>query len=193
MSKSSIRILETSWLEDRINYTGMELRSHFIREAAGIVSDGVVAFAGSCDVSGDSLVDLEDAMQGSFIKAELMLHFIGEHFDCTSREGNFRLRLFASVVKETIEEQVPGTALKRVGDDLFAGKRKLTVAISTMTPVSSIFHFGINIDPAGAPVPAVGLEELGLDAAGMAGAVLERYREECEGVELAVRKVKGRL
>ncbi len=193
MTENGHVVLKTKWLEDRLDYDGLQLRSHFIREAAGIFDDGVVAFAGSCDVEADSLVDLEDAMAGSTIKAAMMLHFIGEHFGCPLRESNFRLRLFASIVKDVIESAGAEEEVRRDGDDLFLGERKLSVAISTVTPVSSVFHFGVNIDPAGAPVPAVGLKELGLEAPSTAGSVLERYHDECGQIELALRKVKGRF
>jgi hypothetical protein len=51
----------------------------------------------------------------------------------------------------------------------------------------------VNVDPLGAPVPAVGLAELGIDAKPFALSVLERYRGECEAIELAMRKVRGVL
>ena len=59
------------------------------------------------------------------------------------------------------------------------------------SPTSSVFHCGIDIDPSGAPVPAVGLKEMEIEAGGLAEEVLRRYASECAGVELAVRKVRG--
>lgn len=192
MSEKRFSVLETKWIEEGADYSGDELRGHFVRETAGIECDGVVAFAGSCDVREDSLVDLEDAMAGSAILAVKMLHFIGEHFGCPPKEANFRLRLFASIALEVVRGESGNGDIRREGDDLYIGERKLTVAISTVTPVSSIFHFGMNIDPSGAPVQAVGLEELGLDPEKTARSILSIYREECEAVELSIRKVKGR-
>jgi hypothetical protein len=184
-------IIEMRFLGEGIDYTGLELRSHFIRQRTRIASDGLIAFVGRCEVDGARLVDLEDAAAGSVIRARKMLHFIGEHFQCPLREGNARLRLFAAVVKEAIEEMAPGTPAARRGDDLFVNGRKLTVAICTVSPVSTLFHFGVNVDPLGAPVPAVGLAELGIETAPFALSVLERYRLECESIELALRKVRG--
>lgn len=184
-------LLETSWTGRAIDYDGSQLRSHFIREEAGIMNDAVIGFMGSCDVSGDSLVDLEDAEAGSVIIAASMVHFIGEHFQCPLREGNFRLRLFVSIIKEAVEQLSGGIEILRTGDDLYIAGRKLTVAIATVSPVSTLFHCGVNIDPEGAPVPAIGLEELGIDYAELARLVLEKYSEECASIEMALRKVRG--
>ena len=184
-------MLETKILEERIDYTGDQLRSHFVREKAGITSDGVVSFRGACAVTGSRLVDLEDAEQHSSVIAEEMLHFIGEHFECTLRETNYRLRLFVSIVGEFIRELVPTLVLNRDGDDLYIAGKKLTVAIATVTPVSTVFHCGVNIDPQGAPVPAVGLGEIGVDEEKFTVAVLERYRQECLSIDRAIRKVRG--
>ena len=191
MKDTRYDLLGTALVEERIDYTGLELRSHFIRERTGIEADGLIAFIGGCRVEGDALVDLEDLEAGDFIAAERMLHFIGEHFAVGPREGNLRLRLLVAIVRELIEGDVVEAGIARRGDDLFVGGRKLTVAISTVSPVSSLMHLGVNIDPAGAPVAAVGLEELGIDPAGLARAVLERYGTECRSIEIALRKVRG--
>ncbi len=191
MKEKRYDLLGTALLEERIDYTGLELRSHFVRERTGIETDGLVAFIGGCSVEGDALVDLEDSEAGDFIAAERMLHFIGEHFAVGQREGNLRLRLLVAIVRELIEESAAGTGIERKGDDIFVGGRKLTVAISTVSPVSSLMHLGVNIDPAGAPVAAVGLAELGIDPIDLAGRVLKRYGAECRSIELALRKVRG--
>ena len=183
--------LETRWLEATIDYTGAELRSHFIRGRTGIADDAVIAFTGKCDVSGERLVDLEDAESGSVIVARKMVHFIGEHFRCPLPEGNVRLRLFASILADVLAELAPREPVERRGDDLFIDERKLSVAICTVSPVSTVFHFGINIDPSGAPVPAVGLGELGVDEKEFAERAMAAYAHEHESIERAIRKVRG--
>jgi hypothetical protein len=185
------RLVETAFLAEEIEYTGAELRSHFVREKAGIAWDGVVAFQGACRVTGLRLVDLEDAEEQHEIVAKKMVHFLGEHFQCPLREGNVRLRLFASIVKETLEAMSPGIAVTRDGDDLFVNGRKLTVAICTASPLSLLFHFGVNVNPSGAPVSAVGLKKFHVDGKQFGLAVLERYVLECESIERALRKVRG--
>jgi hypothetical protein len=184
-------MIGTLILDEIIDYTGEQLRSHFVLDKTGIRSDGVVAFRGACAVTGPRLVDLEDAGQHSSIIAEEMVHFIGEHFEIPLREANCRLRLFVGIIGDMIRELSPGAAIARDGDDLFSAGRKLTVAIATVTPVSTVFHCGVNIDPRGAPVPAVGLSELGVDPLPFTEEVLGRYSEECLSIDAAVRKVRG--
>lgn len=184
-------LIETAFLDGEIDYTGEQLRSHFVRETARIASDGVVCFRGACAVTAGALVDLEDREEHASIIAEEMLHFIGEHFACPLREANFRLRLFVSIAAELLREEVPERVVTRRGDDLFIGERKLNVAIATVSAVSAVFHVGINIDPQGAPVPAVGLSELGVDPGEYGQRVLDAYAEECQSVEKALRKVRS--
>lgn len=191
MNKKNYMLIETRWIDGDIDYDGSQLRSHYAREIAGIRGDAVVAFAGRCDVRGKSLVDLEDFEEGSTIVAARMVHFIGEHFQCPLREANLRLRIFVTIISEVLASMAPSVVLARDGDDLFAGDKKLTVAIVTSSAISSVFHCGINIDPSGAPVPAEGLDHLGVDPVEFAGRVLARYTQECESVELALRKVRG--
>jgi hypothetical protein len=184
-------MIETAFINTEIDYTGDQLRSHFVRSAARIAGDGVVSFRGACAVTGDALVDLEDREGHASIIAEEMLHFIGEHFTCPLREANFRLRLFVTIAGEVLREAVPDRIVIRRGDDLFVGERKLSVAVTTLSATSALFHCGINIDPSGAPVPAVGLLELGVDPDEFARQVLDAYEAECRSVELALRKVRG--
>jgi len=191
MKEKKYALLETAFLAEEIEYTGAELRSHFVREKSGIEWDGVIAFIGACGVSGSRLVDLEDAEEQHEIVSKRMLHFLAEHFQHALREGNVRLRLFAAIVKETLEEMSPGIAVTRDGDDLFVSGRKLTVAICTVSTLSTLFHCGININPAGAPVAAIGLKKFDIDPKRFGLAVLDRYGRECESIERALRKVRG--
>ncbi len=78
----------------------------------------------------------------------------------------------------------------RRGDDLYDGDRKLSVSIATLSPNSALLHFAINVDPAGAPVPAKGLAEYGVDPREFAEAVLSSYAAETSGARRAVGKVR---
>jgi len=139
MTSELLRLVETAFLPEPLDYTGAELRSHFVRERGRIESDGVVAFVGACAVRGERLVDLEDAEAGDEIVAARMLHFIGEHFPCALREANLRLRLLVSIARDALAEAAPSARVLRRGDDLFVGERKLSVAICTATPLSAVF------------------------------------------------------
>ena len=191
MGTEEYMLIETRFLGEEIDYDGGQLRGHFIRERTGLGTDGLIAFIGRCDVRGEALVDLEDSERGDSIVAGRMLHFIGEHFSIGLREGNLRLRLLAGMAREILEESNGAVRVSRDGDDLFVLERKLSVAICTKSAISVVFHLGINIDPAGAPVPAVGLEELGVEPEGFARTLLDRYSTECRSIEFALRKVRG--
>ena len=184
-------MISTSLIKKPINYDGTQLRSHFLRETTGIPGDGIMAFSGTCYVMGENLVDLEDAEASSSIVAQEMLHFICEHFQIPLREMNYRLRLFITIMRETLSELAPQWTITRDGDDLYESGRKISVGIATVSATSALFHCGINIDPEGAPVPAVGLNEFKVRPSELARRVLDAYQAECESIELAVRKVRG--
>lgn len=78
----------------------------------------------------------------------------------------------------------------RRGDDLYDGGHKLSVSIATLSPRSALIHFGLDIDPAGAPVPARGLADYGVDPKELARAVLDAYERETASVRAATAKVR---
>jgi hypothetical protein len=55
-----------------------------------------------------------------------------------------------------------------------------------------LFHFGVNIDTAGAPVKAIGLHDLGVKADLLARAVLQNWCYEWESMAKARCKVAPR-
>jgi hypothetical protein len=60
----------------------------------------------------------------------------------------------------------------------------------TASPVSQLLHAGINVDPWGAPVAAIGLQELGSEPRAFAEEILRAFAREWEGVEWACAKVR---
>ena len=175
-------------------YTGRELRSHWLRETFGLTGDAIAAFLGPCEVAPQDMVDLDDTLAGGGIRAALMLHFIAEHFDTDLERAVLRQRLLVALACEALREAVAPAhrgALTRRGDDLFVGERKLTVSIATASPVSTLIHLGINVDPAGAPVAAVGLAEMGADATALARNLMKAYARELAGVSAARCKVRS--
>jgi hypothetical protein len=181
-------------------YTGPELRPHFLLTELSLRGSAIGAFIGACDVKTEHLVDWEDRLAQDHIRAKKMVHFIGEFFGLSLREGVLIQRLFMSSLYESlvpfVVPQVQGRGLEfwREGDDLYVGRgeqaRKLSVSIVTASPVSQLLHVGINIDPEGAPVAAIGLNELNVDAPAWARQVLERFAGEWEGMEWACAKVR---
>jgi len=168
-----------------------KLYPHFARREYGLRGDAIVAFVGPCRVCGDELVDWEDRLAGDFIAAASMLHFVAEHFGVSLREAVLRQRLLASLVRDAVGEAAPDVSTRRDGDDIFVGERKLSVSIATVSLTSAVIHFGVNVDAAGAPVPAIGLRELGIDPTALGRSVMERYAREDALVADAVTKVRG--
>ncbi len=203
-----LKTLHAVWLTKRMPYTGSELAPHWISAQTGIFASSIVAFRGPCQVNTSELVDLEDSRAGRHISSGEMLHFLGEWFDGNLDLAIARQRLLIAGFADTLRARMaPEKAafLIRRGNDLFIGdaaakergvvdnqSAKLSVSIVTATPVSTLFHFGVNINPAGAPVKAMGLAELGIEPESLAIAVLQSWSEEWEGMAKARCKVAPR-
>jgi hypothetical protein len=187
--------LATLFSKTERTYTGPELRPHFLLTELGLKGSAIGAFIGPCRVETDHLVDWEDRLAHDRIEAKWMVHFIGEFFGLGLHEGVVVQRLFMSLLGEVVNEHLikagrAGDIVRRSGDDLFVGDRKLSVSIVTASPVSLLLHSGINIDPEGAPVPAIGLGELGVLPDQWVPEVLTRFAEEWEGINWACAKVR---
>ena len=52
--------MKTAYLDETIDYSGKELRSHWLMEKSGMVGDAAASFVGACHVAGEDLVDRED-------------------------------------------------------------------------------------------------------------------------------------
>jgi len=175
-------------LEDTVRYTGRELRSGWIRETTGLEGDAAAGFTGPCHVATADLVDMDDARQGETIVAAEMAHVIVEFFGCSLAVAVLRQRLLVCILCEILERR--GFAVSRDGDDVYVGDRKLTVSIAAPSPQSALIHLGININPDGAPVPAIGLEELTVSPAELLETVLLRFERELASAAHAETKVR---
>ena len=183
--------LETRFLDEEVTYDGTQIAGQWAYRTLGVLGDSMVAFVGPCRVALSEMVDLADVRAGDSIRAASMLHFVAEHFDRDLERAVLRQRLFTALVCDEINRAVPG-ALRREGDDLYAPDgRKASVSIAAPTPVSAKIHFALNLDPAGAPVPAVGIAELGLEARPLGERLLALYEEELTGVYGARCKVRS--
>ena len=196
--------MQTLFSELVVTYTGPQLRSGWLAETFGVGDDALVAWLGPCHVATADLVDLEDQRAGAEIHAALMLHFLAEHPGRDLPLMVLRQRLLVAEALEILHEL--GAPVRREGDDLYLctpspGKgegagggvlaRKLSVSIATLSPRSGLIHFALNVDPTGAPVPAVGLAELGVDPRAFAERLLERYATELASAMAACEKVRG--
>ena len=181
--------MQWRFLPQRIAYTGCELRAHWIYDQTGLAGDAVVGFCGPASVPVAHMVDREDVRRGEGIRAAGMLHLIAEHFDADLLRTVLRQRLLVCLAAELL--QAAGVAVARQGDDLFLAERKLSVSIATASPVSTLIHLGLNVDPTGAPVPAVGLTELGILGRELAEQLMSAYVSELASCEVARCKVRG--
>lgn len=177
------------FIPKEIKYTGKELQSHFAYDNFGLLGDSIVAFLGECDISKDNMVDLEDVKNNSKIYSKKMLHFIIEHFDCNLENIILKQRIFASIVKDEISKIIKKNLI-RIGDDIFDGKKKLSISIATVSSVSGMIHFGINVISKGTPVPAIGLADYEINTKKFAGVIMYRYIEEIESINKVKCKVK---
>jgi hypothetical protein len=176
--------LNTHFTKDRIDYTGQQLRSNWALEMFGLAPDCIVAFVGECDVKPEFMVDLVDLRAGSRIYSPLMLHFIVEHSGADLEKGVLRQRLLAAIAGEHLRAAT-GRHIARDGDDLYLEERKISVSVATVSPASTLIHFGMNILTKDVPVPACGLEELGLEPDVTAHRVMDCYAAELASAEKA--------
>ena len=190
-------LIQARFLDQPMTYTGKELRPHFGLEKTGVYGSLITAFIGPCEVPTEHLVDWEDRLQQDFIRAEKMLHFVGEFFGTTLEAGVLYQRLFMTWGETLLRREglaeTGGAEVRRSGDDLFLGDRKMSVSIATVSPVSVLIHWGINLKSEGAPVKAVGLEDLGWEPSRVLGFAKEwmtHYIRELEEIHVAQCKVR---
>lgn len=182
------------FIEHEEKYDGSQLVSLRNYLKHGMLGDSVVAWIGGCDVSLEHMVDGEDLLAKASIAGSRMLHFIIEKFESSLLAAVAIQRLFAAIVKDEIAATSPKLdlvkQLRRDGDDIFAGNKKLSISIATQSPVNSLIHFAVNISNEGTPVETLSLEDLGIEPKVFARAVMKRLCEETAGVVEATRKVK---
>lgn len=184
--------MRSKWISDtRIDYDGSQLSSLFAFRSFDLQGDSVIAFVGRCAVAQEHMVDLVDVKAGQAIFSEQMLHFIGEFFDRDLDRMILRERLMAATIFEELISRKPGIDMKRDGDDIYLGLKKATVGIATVSPVSTLFHVGINVSSKNTPVDTIGLDDLEIDVGDFALAVLKKYTREIEKSVLARSKVRG--
>jgi hypothetical protein len=182
--------MTTHFHSESLAYDGSALRSHWARRTFGLEGDAAVAFVGPCDVDPSHVADMDEVLSGEPIRSERMVHFLVEHFGPGLGEGVLLGRLLVALAFERLCAAA-GPALRRRGDDLFLGDRKLSVSVATVTPVSVKIHFGVNVTGKGAPVKAAGLSDLGVDPAAFAGDLLAAYAAEIESAHASRTKVRG--
>jgi hypothetical protein len=135
------------------------------------------------------MVDGEDLRAHARIEGAKMVHFIIELFECPLFAAVNAQRLLASIVLEHLRT-VTSVPLRRDGDDIFSGNKKLSISIATASPVSSLIHFAVNVTNEGTPVETVSLENLGVNPSDFATVILEKFSSEMSSIRDATHKVR---
>ncbi len=178
------------FIKTEISYTGEQLRSNFAYTHFGLLGDSIIAFCGKCDVKQKEMIDIEDLKAGKQIYSESMLHFIIEHYDTDLEKAILRQLLLTNIVKDSINDIKPKLVIKRIGTDLYEGDAKLSISIATLTPISSLIHFGINITSINTPVKTKGLKDYNIDPYEFANGVINTYEKEQDKIHTARCKVR---
>jgi uncharacterized protein len=182
--------VQTRLLTAEFLYDGSQLRSGWIAETAGVTGDAAVAFLGPCDVSFAHMADRVDLEAGARIASPRMVHFIVEHPGLELAHITTRQRLLMALALELLNAKLGEALLHRDGDDLYLRGRKLSISVATVSPTSGLIHSAFNVRGEGAPVPAIGLEELATDPRAFAEQLLAAYAAEVESAGEAAGKVK---
>lgn len=179
----------------QVDYTGEQLRPHWIYENHDLLGDAMVSFVGKADVNIKHMVDLADVKESAFIYSSKMLHFIVEHFGMSVKEAILRQRLIICIIQSKINEFLGDNCISRDGDDLYFEDKKLSVSIATVSPVSALIHIGLNVESREAPVKAAGLlSELNIkDINSFALEIMKFYTNENKQINDAACKVKAVL
>lgn len=182
-----------------LEFDGSQLTPLWAYSNVDLQGDSIVAFRGSCSVSKENMVDISDAKSNSIISSPDMIHFLVEYFDCNINEIVLVQRLLVNVAIEALRDSgiYDDSEVEREGDSIFAylpnedERRKLSVSVATVSPLSGLVHLGLNISGQGAPVRAAGLNDIGVDDVdGYAVDVLQRFIEEMKGARLDASKVR---
>lgn len=183
--------MTTYWIEKALKYDGSQLSPLFAYLNFGILGDSIVGWRGPCDVSLANMLDGEDKIAQAKICGSDMLHFVIEKFDCDLLGAVALQRLLAAMVLEALKLRVPHEAksLRRDGDDIYWGDKKFSISIATVSAVSAMIHFAVNVSNLGTPVPTCCLEDFNVAPESFAKQILSDLQSEVLGVVRATRKV----
>ncbi len=203
--------MQTKFITQEIIYNGVQLSSLYAYLNHQVLGDSIICWRGPCDIPKDKIVDGQDLLEGSKIYSEDMLHFIIEIFDAKLIEMVLMQRLFCEIVKDQVFKLCAGDInLERLGDDLYLKMNpkdkakpvknqdlKLNISIATVSPISGLIHFGINISSQNTPVKTLSLQDLAIKNKGCDLApkewglcLMARLQEEWLDSRRATQKVK---
>lgn len=186
--------MQTNFISKKFAYDGSQLHPLFAYLKHNILGDSIISWIGPCDISFENMKDGEDLLDKSPIRGSLMLHFIIEIFQQNLFSGVTCQRLFASITQEYLQSKarkvLKEDLLKRDGDDIFWGDKKLSISIASCSSVSTQIHFAMNVSTKNTPVKTTSLEELKLDPKRVAEDLMDLWKKEFLSMQTATRKVK---
>lgn len=185
--------MKTFWCEREFEYDGSQLRPLFSYSEFGIEGDSVVAWIGGCDIPSENIVDAQDHRDQSEIRGKRMLHFIIETFHINIIGLVCLQRLVASMAKDLIatnaQKASSPISIRREGDDLFVDSRKLSISVASVSSISGLIHFALNVTNEGTPVPTCSLNDLGLEPKSFASDLLRMIAVEYSSIVSASQTV----
>lgn len=188
--------MKTLFIEDRIKYTGEQLKSLFAYLNYKVQGDSIVAWQGACDIPFVHMVDGEDVLDHAKISGESMLHFIVEIFHQNIFTAVSFQRLISAIVKDLFVEYLEknnfdSSVVYRKGDDIYFDGKKFSISIASSARFSSLIHFAVNITNAGTPVSTCALEDFKIPVREFADKILDRASTEWQDIAQATTKVKA--
>ncbi len=189
--------MKSQFIDKKFPYNGTQLHSLFAYLNHQILGDSIVSWQGSCDIPFAHMVDGEDLNAKSEIRGGDMLHFIIEKFDMKLNGAVYMQRLLAAHAFDLVRENLAQAGrleetkkLKREGDDIYFGDAKLSISIATVSPVSALVHFAVNVTNKNTPVKTVSLSDFKIDPKVFANKLIKRFAKEASSAEEAAMKVK---
>lgn len=164
-----------TYLHDKLlKYDGSQLSPLFGYREFKVRGDSIVFFKGPCNVK-EHMIDVEDIVLKEFISSDGMLHCIVEIFK--SPPSLIEARMFQLLMVENatvILKQMNKSKYFDIicdGDDIFlvsndGARNKLSISIATVSGISYMIHFAVNIFGTGIPpeVKAGCLNDINVDA-----------------------------
>jgi uncharacterized protein len=186
--------MQARFIDSTFAYDGSQLRSLFAYMNYGVLGDSVVSWVGPCDVSFEHMLDGEDLRAQSPIRGAMMTHFIVELFGANLVCGVAIQRLFSAMAIDVLKKLSPlgekVQELYRDGDDIFLGDNKLSISIATISPVSALIHFAVNVTNDGTPVKTLALQDLQVEPHAFSKNLMETLCSEMSSIQAATCKVR---
>lgn len=186
--------MKSRFLHINETYDGQQLRSLWNYMEHGLLGDSIVAWVGPCKVHIDHMVDGEDLLAKQKIEGDMMVHFLVEKFDTSLFAAVALQRLMASIIMQWLgswaTKKDVASVLRRSGDDIYSGNKKLSISIATQSPVSSLIHFAVNVVNDGTPVETLSLKDLGVEPERFANDIIQVFCEEVKSITEATQKVR---